>query len=231
MDVNNKFVQFAPSSENTYYPGVFGWGVETHGFRIVMYGPAEADHPAVKSFVTRGEKFAEEGDGIKIPRHGNPHVQYTSAEKYKKCLNAGEHGPCHVHVFDIKSGREMRFELVEHYKQKQHFAKQLPFSEERDTDLKPEQIKAVQPILNHLTPDFIQCWREMYLDNRLSGYVSRVVNRGGGDMIETMLRNGSTKIYDPKSGTTAVVPMNSEISAVPRGENRSLRNPWSQGRG
>ncbi len=215
MSINKEFVQFAPSRENTYYPGVFGWGVDTNGFRIVVFGPAEADHPAVKSFVTRGEKFADEVDGIKIPKHTGSRLQYTSEEKYKKCLNAGEHGPCHVHVFDIKSGRETRFELIEHYKQKQHFAKQLHFSEERDTGLTDRQIEAVQPILNYLTPDFIQRWREMYQDNRLSGYVSRVVKRGKDDMIETMQRDGSTRIYDPKSDTTAVIPVSSEISQIP----------------
>jgi hypothetical protein len=214
MSTSNRFAQFAPSRENAYYPGVFGWGFEVNGFRIVMYGPAEADHPAVKSFIARREKFTDSVDGIRIP--DRVHRQYTSEKKQKKCLNAGEHGPCHVHVFDIKSGRETRFELVENYKPDEHFSMPLHLSEKRKNSLTDNQIKAVKPILNALVPDFIQCWREMYQNDRLSGYVSRMVKNGNHDMIETKQNDGSTKIYDPKSEAVAIVPMSAEISPISR---------------
>lgn len=215
MNKNKEFVQFAPSKENTYYPGVFGWGVDTNGYRIVVYGPAEADHPAVKSIVTRGKKFYED-DRIKIPKHTHSHEKDSALkEKYKKCLKAGEHGPCHVHVFDIKSGRETRFELIEHYSVGEHFAKPLHVSETRENGLTDRQMNAVQPILKDMVPDFIQCWREMYQNDRLSGYVSRVTKLGRKDVVETLQRDGSTRIYDPKSDTTAVIPVSSEISQIP----------------
>jgi hypothetical protein len=217
MDVNNKFVQFAPSRENEYYPGIFGWGVQTHGFRIVVYGPAEADHPAVKAIVTRGKKFSDEvEDAIEKPKKTAFNRKYfTPKEKYKQCLKAGEHGPCHVHVFDIKSGRETRFELIEHYNG-EHYAKRLQLSEKDDKrDLTDNQIKAVEPILNSLVPDFIQCWREMYQNERLSGYVSRVTKLGRKDVVETLQRDGATRIFDPESKTTAEVPQSSELEPIP----------------
>ncbi len=217
MSTNKEFVQFAPSRENTYYPGVFGWGVETNGFRVVVFGPAEADHPTVKSFVKRGEKFADEVDGIKVP--DRLHRKYTSEKKQEKCLRAGEHGPCHVHVFDTRSGRETRFELVEHYNG-ENFANQLHLSETRKNILTDNQIKAVMLVLEPLIPDFIQCWREMYQNNRLSECVSRVVKNGNHDMIETKQLDGSTRIYDPESQKVAIVPMSTEISPISR---RDLR--------
>lgn len=218
---HKKFVQFAPSQENQYYPGVFGWGIETHGYRMVMYGPAEADHPAVKAVVMRKEKFSNETEeGIEKPkRTGFRRGSFTAKEKYERCLKAGEHGPCHVHVFDIKSGRETRFELIEHYSADDHYAQPLHLSEtrdNRDNGLTDGQIKAVQPILNSMVPDFIQQWREMYQTSPLSGYVSRVVKIGKDDLIETAQADGSTKIYSPKSGTTAVIPMSSELEPISR---------------
>lgn len=214
MGINNKFVQFAPSRENTYYPGVFGWGVETNGFRIVMYGPAEYDHPAVRANIARGEKFADEIDGVKVPKRENLHRQYTSEKRQKRCIRAGEHGPCHIHVFDVRSGRESRFELVEHYDGDKHFAKPLHLLEKRKNSLTDGQIRSVEPVLKDLVPDFIQCWREMYQNNPLSGCVSRAEKIGSNDMIETRQLDGSMKIYDSKSGTVAVIPLSLEILPI-----------------
>lgn len=207
--MSKKLVQFAPSIENSgdiiYYPGVFGWGVETNGFRIVMYGPAEYDHPAVNVLISRGQKFNDGLDGVKIPGKESLHRKYTSEKRKKRCVRAGEHGPCHVHVFDIRSGHETRFRLVEHYNA-EHFVQELHLDEKRKNNLTDKQVKAVAPILNSLVPEFIQCWREMYQDNDLlNGCISRVDKDSNG-MVETKYDDGSKEIYDPKSGTYAIVP-------------------------
>ncbi|MEK6747186.1 MAG: hypothetical protein AABY33_09185 [Pseudomonadota bacterium] len=226
MSINDKFVQFAPSRDNEYYPGVFGWGLETNGFRIVMYGPAEYDHPVVKNHIVRGEKFAGDTGGIKIPEGASLHRKYTSERRQKRCMRAGEHGPCHVHVFDIKSGRETRFELVEHYKGGEHFSRPLHLAEKRKNSLTDGQMRAVEPVLNSLVPDFIQCWREMYQNEKLSGYVSRAQSIGSNNMVETMQPDGAFKVYDPKSGAAALVHSSLEILPL---STRYLRGSNSGG--
>lgn len=218
--------QFAPivreSGDVIYYPGVTGWGLQTDGFRIVMYGPDECYNPYVKA-VINGEKFTGETKGIIIPEEGTVHRKYTSKKRQKRCISAGEHEPCHVHVIDIKSGHETRFELVEHYDGDKHLAKHLYLAEKRKNSLDDEQIKAVEPILNRLTPDFIQCWRELYQNDRLNGYVSRIENIRDNDMIERRLRDGMLAYYDIKSNYADVIPK-AERTRKPLGDRSGRRD-------
>ena len=198
---NEPLGQFIPTEKNPYYPGVFGWGIEAGGFRIVIYGPAEADHPKVNALLIRGEKFPENAqDGIEKPDRSK------FIPEYVECLKAGDHPPCHVHVFDIKTRNETRFELVEHYINGKHYAKPLHLSDKHKNILTDNQIKAAMPILEPLIPDFIQCWREMYQQNGLSNYVSRIEKVGNQDMFETKKPDGSRIQYHEKSGTTIIIP-------------------------
>lgn len=207
--MGNELKQFAPivreSGDVIYYPGVTGWGLQTDGFRIVMYGPAEHYHPYVKA-VINGEKFTGDTKGVIVPEEDTVHRKYTSKKRQDRCISAGEHEPCHIHVIDIKSGHETRFELVEHYSVDKHLAKHLYLAEKRKNSLNDDQIKAVEPILNKLVPDFVQCWREIYQDNQLNGHVSRIESVRDNDMIERRLSDGRLAYYNIKSNYADVIP-------------------------
>lgn len=154
-----------------------GWEAEADGFNIVMYGPVKV--------------FSEKN--IPTDNYGA-----TISES----LRVNEHGPCHVHVFDKKNGYESRFELIEHYKKDRSFARPLKLEKRKNISkrsLSEAQIQKAVIVLQPMVNDLIQCWREMYQDNSISGYVARVAKKKNGrDVIQTMQSDGLLETENPK---------------------------------
>lgn len=148
-----------------------------------MYGPRKYDHEDVKrtpiTNISHRQKLARRrADELfdNLPEKVSHRIKNRKPKEKiinTKCLNGDEHGPAHLHVINVATGNETRFKLLEDKKGKH---KAIPFytGEERRNVLPESEIKAAQPYLDAACADFIQLWREMYLENALSGQVHRM---------------------------------------------------------
>jgi hypothetical protein len=215
-----RFFQFAPSADRPNYPGVFGWGFDTHGYRIVVYGPPETDHPVVHEAVRnlardRRRQHQQDGEDGGL---GHPAMKSRNRRQRRdKLLDrhdcprpylGGEHPPAHVHVIHIQSGRETRFEFLQHFAG-EHTARPFHLSEKRQNILTPAEERAVQPILDKIAPNLIQLWQELYQDSKLSGYVTRISHHDGQNMEETIDADGWVHMRDERGNVARIPPPNS----------------------
>lgn len=144
----NTIEQFALDANDSTQRGARGWGFDVDGFRVVMYAPRDRDTPKTK----------------RVNRRVDPALDQRQ-----------EHGPAHLHVFDLHSNRESKFELIEHYDADGHYASHWRGNGQSGRiPLTPEQIDKIKPILDQSTADFVQLWREFYEDRIISTFVSRV---------------------------------------------------------
>lgn len=222
------FFQFAPSAQRPDYPGVYGWGLDTHGYRIVMYGPSQADHDIVKQSYGHDPKHRPPvGDEMDIPPQyeGMLHKQSRLRPKKERPPESraqqGEHPPAHIHVIHLQSGRETRFELIEHYRG-EHTARPLYLSEKRDRNLTEPEVAAVQLILDELAPRFIQLWREMYQNKKLGRYVTRV-SRYNGSEVEEHIDSKGWLVLSSDDGSVAKIPPSNSPEEHPTGETTTVR--------
>src|SRR5687768_15945672 len=96
-----KLFQFAPSVEHPDYPGVYGWGFDSHGYRFVVYGPEEFDHPAVQKRLAELKEHLGNGEGTHAEKLRQPTDQKPAKRRKQPSFErrGEEHGPAHVHVF------------------------------------------------------------------------------------------------------------------------------------
>jgi len=85
----------------------------------------------------------------------------------------GEHGPAHVHAYNIVYNKESRFELIE---SDDHRYRVIPFNKASNETLTWEQMQEIIPVLEARAPELIQLWREVYKDEPVSGEVTRLTN-------------------------------------------------------
>ena len=101
------FVQFEHDPLRPKEAGSGGWGFDIeageHEYRIVVYAPESFDINATESSVGSDNKTTSYRDTL-----GINHVFVKTRNGWH------EHGPAHVHVIDKKTGRESKFELIEH---------------------------------------------------------------------------------------------------------------------
>ncbi len=206
--------QFAPSADHPKYPGVLGWGFDREEFRIVMYGPPEADHVAVKATYKHKSKNRplvgdEEGLLEKyLGRKGrNRDRLQDRGHKHEKKdhVPRGEHPPAHIHVIDLKTGRETRFELIEP-RTGNCTTTPLFLSQQRADELTDDQIHYVQAhILDQTAGLFIQLWRTMYQDKDLGRYVTRTSVYHGEEVIDRIDEKG-WQVLTNHDGQEARIP-------------------------
>jgi hypothetical protein len=126
--VNLKITQFPPTGR-ALDGGAFGWGFETKNFRVVIYGPPEADTIAVK---LAAERLAEQDkhrrkkvrssfgvaqeipEDVIIAKNNRKELLEPVREKKEKKLHHGDHPPAHVHVI------QLRPQETEHSKKKKN---------------------------------------------------------------------------------------------------------------
>ncbi len=197
-----KLFQFAPSVEHPDYPGVYGWGFDSHGYRFVVYTPKEHDHPVV------AQRIQELNEQAAAETHVEK-VQGKDRKKERRPARRGEeHGPAHLHVFHIATGREMRFELLEHYARDQHTGRPFSMGGKHEMPLNQRDLEIVTPIVQSKAETFIQAWREAYIDSKLSGYVTRISNAGGEDIEEKIDSAGWLHSKDSRGRVAKSPPPN-----------------------
>lgn len=147
------FVQFLPGPGKNPPRWAFGWGKDVGEFRVVMYAPNGFDH----SF-----QFTLQGGSLR-PRFR-------------------EHGPAHIHVIHLQSGRESSFELVQGVSAAENSVRLMAKSNENDRPrygnpppkpLTEAQVAKITPQLAPLVGGFIQMWQEAYCDHNMSAQVRR----------------------------------------------------------
>lgn len=187
--------QFSPTLEHPDYPGAYGWGYDTHGYRIVVYGPAEEDHPEVR-------------EKLRILKDHNEVLDRDRMVMRRK----EEHGPAHIHVFHLQHKHESRLELIED-QYGEHKFRHLPWEGKHKgrIDLADHEMQEVAVILKKDAGRFIQLWRELHQDSRLSAYVTRQdwireSKRKYTPVEVRVQKNGWTAITNKHTGETAVEP-------------------------
>jgi len=207
-----RLFQFAPTVECPDYPGVYGWGFDSHGYRFVVYAPEEFDHPAVQNRIAelqnhQAKEEAQESHTDRVRRHAGqkPGKRRKSPSPDRR---GEEHGPAHVHVFHIESGRETRFELLEHYLSDGHTGRPFFTGGKHNNPLNRRDVEIVQPILDKHAAGFIQAWREFFVDSKLSGYVTRISNCNGEDVEEKVGNDGWLYTTDSRGRTAKSPPPN-----------------------
>jgi hypothetical protein len=187
--VNNsrrhKIGQFAPGVNKANYPGVLGWGFDTHGYRIVMYGPTEWDTSQTQDAIQNLKKHPSSLNDHTVE---DTHTVKTNRQKRKIKRDAKkltddkrrDHGPAHVHVIHLQSGNESKFELIEHYEPGESFVRLL--TNGNKNVLSEPQVNEVTDLLHPYAEKFIQRWREMYQDYGTSRYVARISQVGNKDI-------------------------------------------------
>lgn len=184
MAKSRDIAQFAPDSRHPDAPWSFGWGFDSNGFRIVMYGPREHDSELVReiaqSITQQKRKELRGSRGKDIPERPDDKTfrRRLKRSKRKEAENPErwreEHGPAHIHVIDKHTRWESKFEIIEHYDGTQHEVRLIERNGNGKTPLTPAQREAVIPILNERAVEFIQLWREFYQDTKLGSYVTRI---------------------------------------------------------
>jgi hypothetical protein len=125
-----------------------------------------------------------------------------------------EHGPAHVHVIDKQSGRESKFELIEHMDLSEHHMKLMKHEGHIKMPLTEAQVEAVQPLLKEYSKDFIQLWREFFQDTRLSNYVTRISEKYPNCRERIFYDDHKEKyieLKDLRSNRTAVMPFDQYV--------------------
>ncbi len=185
MSKKSAIVQFSPSTQQPDYPGVKGWGFNSHGYRFVVYGPAEWDTGVTREALAKQKKNAalhEEAYALS-DQATNRIRKRNSRKKISLMRNEEErrdHGPAHLHVFHLQSGAESKLELIEHYDPEQSYVRLLPNGKHKE--LTPPQLDEAINIVKPRVSEFIQLWRELYQDVGTSRYVARVTKVRGIDI-------------------------------------------------
>ena len=160
-----------PDPRNKGIPGAYGHGVDlpdangVRKFRAVIYAPQKFDDPSVLAHTQSEPAWYEKemGKHDRGPRH--------------QIKRPPEHGPAHVHIYDLESGHETRFELIEAVNQKDSFVLPLYYKTPTDQQTKPlthDQVMKAKRLVKGRVNEFIQLWREIYQDTKLARVVSRV---------------------------------------------------------
>lgn len=109
--------QFAPTARNLGIGGAYGWGFDIGRYRVVMYGPPEADTQETRDVAIRNarndfhrrDKFRNYGrteeeeaqlEWSERRRTRDEHHEPTR-EKKPRLTHAPEHPPAHVHVIEL----------------------------------------------------------------------------------------------------------------------------------
>lgn len=174
--MKKQFIQFAPDSSRPNAPGTYGWGFDSNGFRVVMYGPKEEDTDITKDITRR---LLEKGEHTQDLVGNLTKAEKRSKKKFAKFESKfnrreEEHGPAHVHVIDKKSARESKFELIEDA-DGLHQCRLLETNGNGNhkKSLTKDEIIAAKRVIDEYAENFIQLWREFYCDKRLANYVTR----------------------------------------------------------
>lgn len=167
-------VQFAPDSERPEAPGTYGWGFDLNGYRVVMYRPEEFDHPVVKAIDARINHSKDTKKIRKTQQRGQARPKPDGTPENDVAIGRQEHGPAHIHVIEKATGRESKFELIEHYAPDGNDIRLIDKNGCNKEPLTPAQVGELLPILQVNSTRFIQLWRESYADAKLGNYVTRI---------------------------------------------------------